>query len=56
MALLALLVAAAIRWRHHYPLACFGFFMFLIWLAPTSSIVPVDDALVERRMYRRCSV
>jgi Flp pilus assembly protein TadD len=25
--------------------------MFLIWLAPTSSVVPVDDALVERRMY-----
>ena len=25
--------------------------MFLIWLAPTSSVVPIDDALVERRMY-----
>jgi protein O-mannosyl-transferase len=49
--LLAGLVAAAIRRRGRYPLACFGFLMFLTWLAPTSSIVPVDDALVERRMY-----
>ena len=49
--LLAGLTAAAIRWRRQYPLACFGFLMFLIWLAPTSSIVPIDDALVERRMY-----
>jgi Tfp pilus assembly protein PilF len=31
--------------------AAFGFLMFLIWLAPTSSVVPLDDALVERRMY-----
>jgi len=51
MTLLAGLVFAAIRWRRRYPLACFGFFMFLIWLAPTSSVVPIDDALVERRMY-----
>jgi Flp pilus assembly protein TadD len=51
LALLALLVGAAIRYRTRYPLACFGFLMFLAWLAPTSSVVPVDDALVERRMY-----
>jgi tetratricopeptide (TPR) repeat protein len=49
--LLAGLVAAAIRWRSRYPLACFGFLMFLMWLAPTSSVVPIDDAVVERRMY-----
>jgi len=49
--LLAALVAAAILARRRYPLACFGLLMFLICLAPTSSIVPLDDALVERRMY-----
>jgi len=51
MAVLFGLVAAAVRWRHKFPLACFGFLMFLVWLAPTSSVVPIDDALVERRMY-----
>jgi tetratricopeptide (TPR) repeat protein len=51
LVLLAGLVAVAIRWRTRYPLACFGFLMFLMWLAPTSSIVPIDDAVVERRMY-----
>jgi tetratricopeptide (TPR) repeat protein len=51
IAMLVTLVAAAILFRRRYPLACFGFLMFLTWLAPTSSIVPVDDALVERRMY-----
>jgi tetratricopeptide (TPR) repeat protein len=49
--LLAVLVAAAIAFRRRYRLACFGLLMFLIWLAPTSSIVPINDALVERRMY-----
>jgi tetratricopeptide (TPR) repeat protein len=51
MALLAAMVFAAIHWRRRYPVACFGFLMFLAWLAPTSSIIPVDDAVVERRMY-----
>ncbi|MGA7241143.1 MAG: hypothetical protein WBY44_36010 [Bryobacteraceae bacterium] len=51
MILLAALVAISIIFRRRYPLFCFGFLMFLIWLAPTSSIVPLDDALVERRMY-----
>ena len=51
MLLMAGLIFVAIRWRRRYPLACFGFLMFLIWLAPTSSVVPIDDALVERRMY-----
>jgi len=51
MILLAALVAMSIILRRRYPLLCFGFLMFLIWLAPTSSIVPLDDALVDRRMY-----
>jgi len=49
--LLACLIAAAIYWARRYPLASFGFLMYLLWLAPTSSIVPINDALVERRMY-----
>jgi protein O-mannosyl-transferase len=51
MILLLGLVAMSIIWRRRYPLFCFGLLMFLIWLAPTSSVVPLDDALVERRMY-----
>jgi len=49
--LLAALVTVSLLLRRRYPLFCFGLLMFLIWLAPTSSIVPLDDALVERRMY-----
>lgn len=48
---LAGLIALCIAWRRRYPLLCFGLLMFLIFLAPTSSIIPLDDALVERRMY-----
>ena len=51
MILLAALVVLSILLRRRYPLFCFGLLMFLIWLAPTSSVVPLDDALVERRMY-----
>jgi tetratricopeptide (TPR) repeat protein len=51
MILLAGLLAAALFLRRRYPVSCFGLLMFLIWLAPTSSIVPLDDAFVERRMY-----
>jgi len=51
MLLLAVLVYGAIRLRHRYPVACFGLFLFLVALAPTSSIVPIADPLVDRRMY-----
>ncbi len=51
LVLLIGLVVLSIVWRRRYPLFCFGLLMFLIWLAPTSSIIPIDDALVERRMY-----
>lgn len=44
-------VAALIRWRRRFPVSCFGILLFLVCLAPTSSVVPIDDALVERRMY-----
>ena len=51
IALLAALVVTAILFRARYPLACFGLFLFLILLAPTSSVIPIADPLVERRMY-----
>jgi tetratricopeptide (TPR) repeat protein len=45
------LTAAAWIYRKRFPLASFGWFLFLILLAPTSSIVPIRDVIVERRMY-----
>jgi hypothetical protein len=51
LAALCGLIAAAVWGRRRFPLASLGVLMFLMWLAPTSSIVPIDDALVERRMY-----
>src|SRR4029077_8693781 len=49
----ALLTAAGLAlWLHRRArLFCFGLLMFLIWLAPTSSVIPIADPLVERRMY-----
>ena len=53
LSLLSWLVLAAIAWvkRKQWPLASFGFFLFLVLLAPTSSFLPIRDVLVERRMY-----
>ena len=51
MSLLLALVLMAILFRVRYPLACFGLLLFLILLAPTSSVIPIADPLVERRMY-----
>ena len=48
--LVAVSVAAWI-WRRKYPIAAYGWFAFLLLLAPTSSFVPIRDVLVERRMY-----
>lgn len=49
--LLAAVIAACIRWARRCPLACFGTLLFLVALAPTSSIVHIADPLVDRRMY-----
>jgi tetratricopeptide (TPR) repeat protein len=46
----ALLVAGWI-YRKRWPLACFGVFVFILLLAPTSSIVPIQDPMAERRVY-----
>ncbi len=51
--LAGLIALAAVAWKYRraYPLASYGFFGFLILLAPTSSVVPIQDVLVERRLY-----
>lgn len=51
--LIGLLALAALAWKYRkeYPLASYGFFGFLILLAPTSSVVPIQDVLVEHRVY-----
>jgi tetratricopeptide (TPR) repeat protein len=43
--------AAALWFRKEYPVASYGWFVFLLLLAPTSSFVPIRDVLVERRAY-----
>jgi tetratricopeptide (TPR) repeat protein len=49
----ALLAAsfAALKYRRAYPLAGFGWLAFLILLAPTSSVIPIADAMTDRRLY-----
>jgi tetratricopeptide (TPR) repeat protein len=53
LGLLGLVLAAWMSWRYRgrYPLACYGFFLFLLLLAPTSSFIPIMDPIVERRLY-----
>lgn len=53
LALLALLILLVGAWlvRKRFPLACYGVLVFLLLLAPTSSVIPIKDTLVERRMY-----
>jgi tetratricopeptide (TPR) repeat protein len=41
----------AYRLRRRYPLPAYGYFLFLILLAPTSSIIPIRDLIAERRLY-----
>jgi predicted negative regulator of RcsB-dependent stress response len=43
--------AAAFVMRKKAPLASFGWLAFLILLTPTSSFVPIADAMAERRVY-----
>ena len=45
------LIAAAVYFHRRYPLACFGLLMFVILLAPTSSVIPIKDPIAERRVY-----
>jgi tetratricopeptide (TPR) repeat protein len=48
---LAALAVAAFYFRRRYPLASYGYFVFLILLAPTSSVMPIADPVAEHRMY-----
>ena len=38
---IAALIGLAWRYRRQFPLATYGFFTFLVLMAPTSSIVPI---------------
>jgi len=44
-------VAAAWIYRKRFPLAAFGVFVFLLLIAPTSTVVPIRDVMAERRLY-----
>ncbi len=48
---LLILAVAAWIYRKRFPLASFGYFGFLLLLAPTSSVLPIRDVLVEHRLY-----
>ncbi len=48
---LLILVACTVYFRKRYPLAAYGFLAALLLFAPTSSIVPIQDAVAERRLY-----
>jgi protein O-mannosyl-transferase len=48
---IAALLAAAWIFRKRWPLACFGVLVFVLLLAPTSSFIPIQDPMAERRVY-----
>src|SRR5215831_129494 len=48
---LAAAAAAAWHFRERFKLASFGYFLFLTFLLPTSSILPIKDPVADRRMY-----
>jgi tetratricopeptide (TPR) repeat protein len=48
---LVALAAAAWHFRRRFPLASYGFFAYLILMAPTSSVLPIQDPVAERRIY-----
>ena len=51
--LIALVALVAVAWiyRKRWPLASFGVLVFLLLIAPTSSVIPIRDVLAERRVY-----
>jgi hypothetical protein len=51
MLVLIAAAVAAVAWRKRFPIASFGFFVALIFFLPTSSIMPIRDLAVERRLY-----
>ena len=51
LVVLIALIATAWMLRRRFPLASYGFLVFLILLSPTSSILPIKDPVAERRLY-----
>lgn len=51
--LIGLLAVSVLAWiyRRRFPIASYGWFVFLVLLAPTSSFVPIHDPMAERRLY-----
>ncbi len=51
--LAALIAVSALAWiyRRQFPIGSYGWFVFLLLLAPTSSFVPILDPMAERRLY-----
>jgi Tfp pilus assembly protein PilF len=51
--LAGLLAVSVLAWiyRRRFPLASYGWFVFLILIAPTSSFAPIRDPMAERRLY-----
>ncbi len=45
------LIVAAWKVRTRYPIAVFGLALILLFLAPTSTVVPIKDVATERRLY-----
>jgi tetratricopeptide (TPR) repeat protein len=51
LAALAAVAVLAIVYRKRYPLASYGYLVFLLLLAPTSSVLPIMDPVAEHRLY-----
>jgi protein O-mannosyl-transferase len=51
LAILITLAVLAWIYRRRFPLAAYGFFIYLLLMAPTSSFLPIQDAVAERRLY-----
>ena len=51
--LAGLLAVSILTWiyRRRFPLAAYGWFIFLALIAPTSSFAPIRDPMGERRVY-----
>ncbi|MEO5924591.1 MAG: hypothetical protein ABIR70_12270 [Bryobacteraceae bacterium] len=50
---LALAAAVSVAWvyRKSWPVASYGFLVFLLLLGPTSSLIPILDVFAEHRLY-----
>jgi tetratricopeptide (TPR) repeat protein len=51
LAAIAVTLGAAVYFRRRYPLASYGWLLFGLLMAPTSSLVPLRDPIVEHRLY-----